>query len=160
VDVLVNSAANMLAGGVQDLSRAEWQVALDLNLTAPFFCAQAAARSMQARGGGAIVNIADLSGLRPWARYPAHSVSKAGLVMATQVLAKALAPAIRVNAVAPGPVMKPEAWDEGRWQAVGGHTLLKRTGSGYDVARATLFLIEADYITGETLVVDGGRLIA
>jgi pteridine reductase len=160
VDVLVNSAANMLPGSVLDLSRAAWQAALDLNLTAPFFCAQAAARSMLARGGGAIVNIADLGGMRPWARYPAHSVSKAGLLMATQVLAKALAPAIRVNAVAPGPVLKPDGWDEARWQGVASHTLLKRAGSGYDVARATLFLIEADYITGETLVVDGGRLIA
>jgi pteridine reductase len=160
VDVLVNSAASMLAGHVSSLTRAEWQAVLDLNLTAPFFCAQAAARSMLARGGGAIVNIADLGGLRPWARYPAHSVSKAGLIMATQVLAKALAPRIRVNAVAPGPVLKPEGWDEARWQDVGSRTLLKRTGSGYDVARAALFLIEADYITGETLAVDGGRLIA
>lgn len=160
VDLLVNSASNMVAGNVTSLSRAEWQAALDLNLTAPFFCAQAAARSMQARGGGAIVNVSDLGGLRPWAIYPAHSVSKAGLIMATQVLAKALAPAIRVNALVPGPVLKPDAWDEARWQAVGAHTLLKRTGSGYDVARATLFLLQADYITGETLVVDGGRQIA
>jgi pteridine reductase len=160
VDVLVNSAASMVPGNVMTISRADWQSVLDLNVTAPFFCAQAAARSMLARGGGAIVNIADLGGLRPWARYPAHSVSKAGLIMATQVLAKALAPSIRVNAVAPGPVLKPEAWNEARWQQVGGRTLLKRTGSGYDVARATLFLLQADYITGETLVVDGGRLIA
>jgi NAD(P)-dependent dehydrogenase (short-subunit alcohol dehydrogenase family) len=115
---------------------------------------------MLARGGGAIVNISDLGGLRPWALYPAHSISKAGLIMATQVLAKALAPTIRVNSVAPGPVLKPESWDEARWQGVGSRTLLKRPGSGYDVARAALFLIEADYITGETLVVDGGRLIA
>jgi pteridine reductase len=159
VDVLVNSAASMRAGRVMTLARAEWQAVLDLNLTAPFFCAQAAAQSMLARGGGAIVNIADLGGLKPWMSYPAHSVSKAGLIMATQVLAKALAPSIRVNAIAPGPVLKPEAWDEARWQAVGAHTLLKRTGSGYDVAQATLFLLRADYITGETLVVDGGRLI-
>jgi pteridine reductase len=150
----------MQAGSVGDLTRAEWQAVLDLNLSAPFFCAQAAARSMLARGGGAIVNIADLGGLRPWARYPAHSVSKAGLIMVTQVLAKALAPTIRVNAVAPGPVLKPQGWDEARWRGVGSRTLLKRAGSGYDVARATQFLIEADYITGETLVVDGGRLIA
>jgi pteridine reductase len=72
------------------------------------------------------------------------------------VLAKALAPRLRVNAVAPGPVVKPPDWDEARWRAVGEHTLLKRTGSGYDVARAVRFLVEQDYITGETLVVDGG----
>jgi len=156
VDVLVNSAAIMERGEVLTLALEDWQRTLALNLTAPFFCAQRAARSMLARGGGAVVNIADLSALEPWAKYPAHSVSKAGLVMLTQVLAKALAPRIRVNAVAPGPVIKPPDWDEARWRAVGEHTLLKRTGSGYDVARAVRFLVEQDYITGETLVVDGG----
>jgi pteridine reductase len=160
VDVLVNSAANMEPGDVLTLTRADWQRSLDLNLTAPFFCAQRAAPSMLARGGGAIVNIADLAGLRPWARYPAHSVSKAGLIMATQVLAKALAPHIRVNAIAPGPVIKPEEWGDEHWHTLGQRTLLKRTGSGYDVARAAIFLLEADFITGETLVVDGGRHIA
>ncbi len=156
VDVLVNSAAIMERGEVLTLTLEDWQRTLALNLTAPFFCAQRAARSMLARGGGAVVNIADLSALEPWAKYPAHSVSKAGLVMLTQVLAKALAPRIRVNAVAPGPVVKPPDWDEARWRTVGQHTLLKRTGSGYDVARAVRFLVEQDYITGETLVVDGG----
>jgi len=163
--VLVNSAAGMAAGDVRTLSRAEWQRVMDLNLTAPFFCAQAAARLMvpsgpTRAGGGAIVNIGDLAGRQPWAKYPAHSVSKAGLEMVTKVLAKALAPEIRVNAVAPGPVLKPDDWDEAKWARSGEHTLLKRTGSGYDVARAVRFLLEADYITGETLVVDGGRLIA
>ena len=156
VDVLVNSAAIMERGDVLTLTLEDWQRTLALNLTAPFFCAQRAARSMLARGGGAVVNIADLSALEPWAKYPAHSVSKAGLVMLTQVLAKALAPRIRVNAVAPGPVVKPPDWDEARWRTVGQHTLLKRTGSGYDVARAVRFLVEQDYVTGETLVVDGG----
>ena len=160
VNALVNSAAIMEAGDVLTLSRAEWQRSLDLNLSAPFFCAQRAARSMRARGGGAIVNIADLSGRMPWARYPAHSVSKAGLLMATEVLAKALAPEVRVNAIAPGPVVKPAEWSDDHWHALGQRTLLKRTGSGYDVARAARFLLEADYITGETLLVDGGRHIA
>lgn len=156
VDVLVNSAATMEAGDVLALTRADWERVLGLNLTAPFFCAQRAARSMLSRQGGVILNIADLGGLEPWAKYPAHSVSKAGLVMATQVLAKALAPRIRVNAVAPGPVIKPDNWPEERWHRVGQNTLLKRPGSGYDVAHAVRFLIEHDYITGETLVVDGG----
>ena len=160
VDILVNSAAIMEPGSVLEMSRTEWQRSLDINLTAPFFCAQRAARLMRARGGGGIVNIADLAGLEPWARYPAHSVSKAGLIMLTQVLAKALAPDIRVNAVAPGPVEKPQGWQEDRWRKVGEHTLLKRAGSGYDVARAVVFLLEQDFITGETLVVDGGSLIA
>jgi pteridine reductase len=160
VDLLVNSAASMEAADVLTVDRAAWQRVLDLNLTAPFFCAQAAAHSMRARGGGVIINIGDLAGLHPWARYPAHSVSKAGLLMLTRVLAKALAPAIRVNAIAPGPVLKPDGWDDARWQSVGDRTLLKHPGSGYDVARAILYLVQADYVTGETLVVDGGRLNA
>jgi pteridine reductase len=159
VDVLVNSAASFHSANVLTMSPEAWQQTLDVNLSAPFFCAQLAAQSMLRRGSGAMVNIADLSGLQPWARYPAHSVSKAGLLMLTKVLAKALAPAVRVNAIASGPVIKPPDWDEARWQAVGKRTLLKRTGSGYDVARATLFLLQEDYITGTTLLLDGGRSI-
>ncbi len=160
LDVLVNSAAGMDPGDARTVTRAAWQQVLDVNLTAPFFCAQAAAKLMAGRSGAAIVNINDLAGRQPWTRYAAHSVSKAGLTMVTKLLAKALAPEIRVNEVAPGPVLKPDDWDDARWAKSGAHTLLKRTGSGYDVARAVRFLLEADYITGETLVVDGGRLIA
>lgn len=157
LDVLVNSASIMETGDAATLSLEAWNRSLSVNLTAPFLCAQHAARLMRSRDQGVIVNIADGSALRPWATYPAHSVSKAGLVMLTQVLAKAFAPAIRVNAVCPGPVLKPPDWDEARWARVGQNTLLKRTGSGYDVARAVRCLIENDYITGETLVVDGGE---
>jgi pteridine reductase len=160
VDVLVNSAASFQSGNVLTLSPEDWQATLNLNLSGPFFCAQLAARSMLQRGGGAMINIADLSGLQPWAKYPAHSVSKAGLLMLTKVLAKALAPTIRVNAIAAGPVIKPPDWDEARWQTVGSRTLLKRPGSGYDVARAALFLLQEDYVTGTTMLVDGGRSIA
>ena len=160
LDILVNSAASMDRGDVRTLTRAAWQQVMDLNLTGPFFCAQAAARLMAGRGGGAIVNISDLAGLQPWTRYPAHSVSKAGLLMVTEVLAKALAPQIRVNAIAPGPVVKTVGWDDERWRQLGDHTLLKRTGSGEDVARAVLYLLEADFVTGQTLVVDGGHVIA
>ncbi|MDW8325755.1 MAG: SDR family oxidoreductase [Anaerolineales bacterium] len=157
LDVLVNSASIMETGDAATLSLEAWNRSLSVNLTAPFLCAQQAARLMRGRGGGVIINIADGSALRPWATYPAHSVSKAGLVMLTQVLAKAFAPAIRVNAVCPGPVLKPPDWDEARWVRVGQNTLLKRTGSGYHVAHAVRCLIENDYITGETLVVDGGE---
>ncbi len=160
LDVLVNSASIMETGDVTTLSLADWQRSLDINLTAPFLCAQRAARLMLARGEGVIVNITDGSGLKPWAKYPAHSVSKAGLIMLTQVLAKALAPKIRVNAVSPGPVMKPPDWEDARWEHAGQRTLLKRAGSGYDVAHAVRFLIEHDFITGETLVVDGGGRFA
>jgi NAD(P)-dependent dehydrogenase (short-subunit alcohol dehydrogenase family) len=149
VDILVNSAAIMEAGDLLATTWDDWQRTLNLNLAGPFFCAQRAAKSMLPRGGGVILNISDLSALEPWVRYPAHSVSKAGLNM--------LAPTIRVNGIVPGPVAKPPGWDDARWETIGQHTLLKRTGSGYDVAQAAVFLIEQDYITGETLVVDGGR---
>lgn len=155
LDVLVNSASIMETGDARTLPLEAWNRALAVNLTAPFLCAQHAARLMQSEG--VIVNITDGSALRPWATYPAHSVSKAGLVQLTQVLAKTLAPTIRVNAVSPGPVLKPPEWAESRWERVAQGTLLKRTGSGYDVARAVKFLIENDFITGETLVVDGGE---
>lgn len=165
VDVLVNSASIMERGNILSLTTAEWQRSLDTNLTGPFLCAQHAARLMFAHPAegperGVIINLADVAGLQPWATYPAHSVSKAGLVMLTKVLAKALAPHIRVNAIAPGLVLKPEGLDETQWQALEQRTLLKRAGSGYDVARAVRFLVEQDYITGEVLVMDGGRLIA
>lgn len=157
LDALVNSAATMEKTDVLELSAADWDRTFNTNLRGPFLCSQRAARQMLTQlEGGAIVNIADLSGLEPWANYPAHSVSKAGLIMLTQVLAKALGPAIRVNAVAPGPVAKPADWDEARWRQVGKHTALRRSGTPEDVARAVIFLLHNDYITGETIVVDGG----
>jgi pteridine reductase len=155
LDVLVNSASIMETGDARTLPLEAWNRSLAVNLTAPFLCAQHAARLML--NGGIIINITDGSALRPWATYPAHSVSKAGLVQLTQVLAKTLAPNIRVNAVSPGPVLKPPDWEDGRWERVAQGTLLKRTGSSYDVARAVRFLVENDFITGETLVVDGGE---
>jgi pteridine reductase len=157
LDLLVNSAGIMEPGNVLTMTPADWDRSLNTNLRGPFLCAQRAARVMVEQAeGGAIVNIGDLSGLEPWAKYPAHSVSKAGLIMLTQVMAKALGPKVRVNAVAPGPVSKPPEWDESRWQKVGSHTALRRTGKPEDVARAVIFLLENDYVTGETLVVDGG----
>jgi NAD(P)-dependent dehydrogenase (short-subunit alcohol dehydrogenase family) len=157
LDALVNSAAIMERASVLDLSLEDWDRALHTNLRGPFQCSQLAARQMiEQAEGGAIVNIADLSGLEPWAKYPAHSVSKAGLLMLTQVMAKALGPKVRVNAVASGPVIKPPDWDEARWHTVGQHTAMRRTGTPEDVVRAVAFLLENDYVTGETLVVDGG----
>ncbi len=158
LDVLVNSAAIMERKPLLDITEADWDRVLGINLKGPFLCAQAAARLMlEQPQGGAIVNIADLSGLRPWPSYAHHSVSKAGLIMLTRVLALALAPTVRVNAVAPGPVAKPVGWSDKRWQALGARLPLRRTGSGQDVAEAVVFLLKSDYITGEVLVVDGGR---
>lgn len=157
LDALVNSAAIMERASVLSMSLEDWDRTLDTNLRGPFLCSQRAARHMLAQPeGGVIVNIADLSGLEPWAKYPAHSVSKAGLIMLTQVMAKSLGPAVRVNAIAAGPVAKPPEWDERRWQTVGEHTAVQRTGTPNNVTQTVLFLLDNDFITGETIVVDGG----
>jgi pteridine reductase len=165
IDILVNSAASFVRRPFLELSEAEWDAVLGLNLKAPFQLSQRVARVMLASQGeepvrGKIINIADLAGLRPWREYPAHSVAKAGLIMLTRVMALALAPAIQVNAIAPGAVLLPEGTSPERQQRVVAATPLGRLGSPDDVARTVVFLIEgSDFITGETIVVDGGRLL-
>lgn len=158
LDILVNSAAIFQRKPVLDIGASDWDAVLNLNLRAPFFCSQSAARLM-GRTGGKIVNIADVAAFQPWSAYAHHSISKAGLVMMTRVLARALAPRIQVNAVAPGPVLPPEGLtDEERQRLVEG-TALKRLGDPSDVADAVLFLIRSDFITGETILVDGGKML-
>jgi 3-oxoacyl-[acyl-carrier protein] reductase/pteridine reductase len=115
---------------------------------------------MQARGGGVIVNIVDLSAWNPWLNFMAHSVGKAGLLAMTRQLALELAPAIRVNAVAPGPVLPPPGADEQRKAKGAAHTLLERWGKAEDVALAVKYLIDADYVTGDVITVDGGERYA
>jgi pteridine reductase len=156
IDILVNSAAGLEAQDLLTLSADDWDRVLDLNLRAPFLCLQQAARRMGARGGGAIVNISDAAAHWAWPRYPVHSVSKAGLEMLTRVAALALAPSVRVNAVAPGPVEKPERMTVDRWSALGRALPLQRTGSSDQVAEAVVFCLENDYLNGEVLYVDGG----
>lgn len=159
LDLLVNSAAVMERVSVAETTIADWDAILALNLRAPFFLAQQAAPHLEATGG-CIVNIADLSGLEPWKGYPAHSVSKAGVVMLTKVLATALAPAIRVNAIAPGTVMVPDAYDDERRAFLAETTPLGRLGTPDDAVQALRYLVHhAPFVTGETLVVDGGRLL-
>jgi pteridine reductase len=135
---------------------AEWDEIFAVNLRAPFFVAQAAARVMGTRGG-AIVNISDLAGLETWKDYIPHGISKSGVVQMTRALAHALAPQIRVNAIAPGAVLLPKAWDEAAAAHLVATTPLRRLGSPDDVVGAVLYLLQADYVTGETIVVDGGR---
>jgi pteridine reductase len=159
LDILVNSAAAMQRAPLEDLTPELWDRALNLNLRGAFFAAKGAAALMkEPRGtGGAIVNIADLAAFERWTGYPAHVISKAGVVVMTELLAKALAPTIRVNAVAPGAVLLPEDWDHEAREHFATSTPLGRLGSADDVARAVLYLLESDYVTGETVVVDGGR---
>ncbi len=157
LDLLVNSAAVMLRSDLLQATEADWQRTIDLNLKAAFFVLQMAARCMRRQGGGAIINIADIAGLRPWKRFPIHAISKAGVLMLTQVAALALAPDIRVNAIAPGPVLKPDTMTVARWEEFSRGLPLRRAGTPQDVAQAVIFLAQNDYVTGETLIVDGGN---
>lgn len=159
LDVVVNSAAIMVREPVEDVTPASWDRTLDLNLRAAFFVSQGAIPRLR-RAKGKIVNIADLAGLEPWPAYVTHCVSKAGVIMLTKALARALAPDIAVNAVAPGAVLLPDDWDEKAADHIRGTTPLQRLGSPDDVVAAVKFLLAAtDYVTGTTVVIDGGRLI-
>lgn len=159
VDVLVNSAANFVSAPFAQTTEEQLDAALAVNLKGPFFCSQAVAPGMIERGFGRIVNLSDVAGLEPWPRFAAHSASKAGIVMLTRSLAQALAPAITVNAIAPGAVLMPDGSSEGAIRRSREKTVLGRVGSPDDVAHALEYLLKADYVTGHTLVVDGGRLV-
>jgi pteridine reductase len=156
VDLLVNSAATMDRIPVADVTVAQWDAIMALNLRAPFFLAQAFATTVGEQGG-AIVNIADLAAFEAWPAYVPHSISKAGIIAMTRSLARALAPKIRVNAVAPGAVLLPEGWSDSDAERLVSTTPLKRLGSPEDVVGAVTYLARASYVTGETHVVDGGR---
>lgn len=157
IDVLVNSAAIMLRTPVGETTVAQWDEIMAINLRAPFFLAQAASRVMPK--GSVIVNIADLAAFETWTGYIPHGISKAGVVQMTRALAHALGPAIRVNAVAPGVVMLPEGWTEESADHLASTTPLRRLGDASDVVEAVRYLIGAEFVTGHTVVVDGGRLI-
>ncbi|MGH2593840.1 MAG: SDR family NAD(P)-dependent oxidoreductase [Anaerolineae bacterium] len=156
LDILVNSAAIMERRTIFDITPDDWDRTLGTNLRGPFFVAQAAARLMR-QTQGCIINIADSSALHPWPSYIAHTVSKAGLVALTQALAVALAPSIRVNAIAPGAVLKPQNWSDEQWAKLAARIPLQRHGTPEDVAQAVLYLIRSDFVTGQLLVLDGGR---
>ena len=159
LDVLVNSAAVMRRLSFEDTTPEQYDEMLDLNLRSVFFCTQGAAPALRA-ARGKVVNMADLGGLEPWPGFAAHSVAKAGVVMLTRVLARALAPEVTVNAIAPGAVLVPEAYDEAERERLARTTPLRRLGAPEDAIAALLYLLEGgDFVTGDVLVVDGGRLI-
>ncbi len=159
LDIVVNSAAIMVREPVEAVTPESWDATFDLNLRAMFFVSQGAIPHLR-RANGKIVNLADIAGMEPWPAYVPHCVSKAGVIMLTQGLARALAPDIAVNAVAPGAVLLPEQWDEAARDHIRKTTPLERLGSPDDVVAAVRFLLAGtDYVTGTVLVVDGGRLI-
>ena len=155
LDVVVNSAAVMIRMPIGEISAKEWDSVMNLNLRAPFLIAQEAARHLP--DGGSIINITDLAAFEVWPPYVPHGVSKAGLVYLTRALARLLAPRIRVNAIAPGTVLLPENFNPEFAAHLTATTPLGRDGSPADVVQAMLYLLKATYVTGETLIVDGGR---
>jgi pteridine reductase len=158
LDIVVNSAAMMMRTPIGEVSVVQWDAMFHLNLRAPFLVAQAAVPLLRARNG-VIVNIADLAAYETWPAYVPHAITKAGVVQMTRGLARALAPDIRVNAVAPGAVLLPDDWDTAAAERLVATTPLARLGSAEDVAQAVVYLCEASYVTGEVLIVDGGRHI-
>lgn len=155
LDLLVNSAAGMVKTRLGHTTSAEFDAIIALNLRAPFLLAQAAARLMPA--GSSIVNIADHMAVEPWPNYSVHGISKAGVIAMTRHLAAALAPDIRVNAIAPGFVLAPPGMPQSVEEAFASDTPLARTGEPSDVAQAVRYFADAGFVTGETLFVDGGR---
>ena len=161
LDILVNNASTFYPTPVGEITSAHWDDLMGSNLKAPLFLSQAAAPALRA-SQGLILNIVDIHGMRPLRRYPVYGAAKAGLIMLTRALARELGPQIRVNGIAPGPVMWPEdgVADAVLQKKIVDRTLLKRTGSAEDIARTALFFAtDAPYITGQILAVDGGRSV-
>ncbi|HEX6135995.1 MAG TPA: SDR family oxidoreductase [Longimicrobiales bacterium] len=156
LDILVNSASLFERAPLADIDEAAWDRVLGVNLKGPFFLSQAAAPLLRRDGGGVIVNIVDLSALQPWPSFAHHATSKAALLHLTRVLARALAPDVRVNAIAPGTILPPEhhEGEEGSERR-----LVARSGETADATRALLYLVRSDFVTGQNLVVDGGRML-
>jgi pteridine reductase len=158
--LLVNNASTFYPTPLGSITLAQWDDLIGTNLRAPLLLAQAAAPELR-RTRGALLNIVDIHGLRPLRDHTVYSVAKAGLIMLTRALARELAPEVRVNAIAPGPVLWPDApLAEERKQKIIDKTPLHRHGSPDDVARAVLFFAsDAPFVTGQILAVDGGRSI-
>jgi pteridine reductase len=157
LDILINSAANFLHTEFETTSEQVWDASLDTNLKAPFFCAQAAAPFLKA-SHGVIINFADVGGILGWTGYIPHCISKAGVIMLTRALAKELAPDVRVNAIAPGTISMagdPPEWEEDSVK----RAPLRRSGRPSDITDTVLFLVRSKFITGQVIIVDGGRAL-
>src|SRR5580700_10880271 len=156
LDILVNNAGRFFAAEFEELTDEQWDGIMNANLKSQFLCAQAAAPIMRKRGRGRIINLSSLGGILPWPAYTHYCVSKAGAIMLTKCLARALGPEILVNSIAPGTIQFPgEAPDEDFIKRVPLH----RTGTGDDIANAVMYFATADFITGQVIAVDGGRTL-
>ncbi len=157
LDILVNNASNFLHTEFATTTEETWDASLDVNLKAPFFCSQAAAPLLK-QNRGVIINLSDVAGLLGWTGYIPHCISKAGIIMLTRALAKELAPEVRVNAIAPGTITMPGDARELETDYIK-RAPLRRTGTTADVATAVSFLVNSPFITGQIIVLDGGRTL-
>ena len=160
IDVLINNAADFFPTPLGEVSESEWDHLISLNLKAPFFLSQLVGTSMLKQGQGKIVNIVDVAAERPWPQFLPYCASKAGLVSLTKGLAKALAPAVQVNAVAPGTMLPPPQISSFSQDLAIERSLLKKMGHPDDIARAVTYFLKNDFVTGTVLPVDGGRMLA
>jgi pteridine reductase len=160
LDVLVNNASSFYATPLGTVTAAQWDDLIGSNLRAPLFLSQAAAPALRS-SKGLIVNMIDIHAQRPLPQHPVYSTAKAGLVMLTRALARELSPEVRVNGIAPGPILWPDAGlDDAIKSAIVSETLLKHSGSPADIVGAALFFAkDAPYVTGQILAVDGGRSV-
>jgi pteridine reductase len=158
LDILVNNAGRFAPTPLLEASEDQWDNLLDSNVKAQFFCAQRAAPLLTRSGRGRIINLASLGGLLAWPKYTAYCVSKAGVIMLTRCLARELAPAVTVNAIAPGTISFPDDAPEIAATFIR-QAPLKHTGKPQDIVDAVSYLVHAAFVTGQVLVVDGGRSI-
>jgi len=158
LDILVNNAGMFFSAQFEELTEEQWDRIMDVNLKSQFLCSQAAAPLLRRSSQGRIINLASLGGLLAWPAYTHYCVSKAGVIMLTRCLARALAPEITVNAVAPGTISFPGDAPELAEDYIR-RAPLKRTGTAKDIEDAVLFLIQSPFITGQVIVVDGGRAL-
>src|SRR5579864_5394607 len=156
LDILVNNAGMFFAAKFEELTEEQWDRIMNANLKSQFLCAQAVAPLMKRHGRGRIINLSSLGGILPWPAYTHYCVSKAGAIMLTKCLARALAPEILVNSVAPGTIQFP---DEPPDQDYIKRAPLHRTGTGDDIADAVMYFATADFVTGQVIAVDGGRTL-
>lgn len=159
LDIVVNNASLFERKPVLEITEEEWDRVIDTNLKGPFFIAQQSVALMKENGGGSIINIADLSAFQPWPSYAHHSVSKAGLAHLTRILARALGPDIRVNGIAPGTVLPPEDYDGTAGDDLPDRRVVAPPGTPDDVVRALFYLLESNFVTGQVVLVDGGRTL-
>lgn len=158
LDLLINNASLFRSASLLEIGESEWDRVMAVNLKGPFLMVRATA-DLLTQSGGRVVNLVDLSAFQPWVDHPHHSVSKAALLHLTRVMARALAPRVRVNAIAPGAVLLPESYDEAARERSRAAAALGTLGSPEDVVRTVLFLERSSFITGEVIVVDGGRIL-